>query len=163
MEKKYMERSMMQQSSRNKNGQPQGGKTTFNPDHADRYQQRDTELSSNNGRSNKKRRSTYKNQENLLVKNYNNKSVQRHKNRAARDSAASTYSLEFQQHYNPRANETNPHTDRSGGDFKRGGYRYGNGEGRLSPHSRMILESEKQFLDNYGRRTEIERRTFQAE
>ena len=95
MQTKYMERSMMQQSSRNKNGQPLGGKTTYNPDHADRYQQRDTEFSSNHGRSNKKRRSTYKNQENLLVKNYNNKSVQRHKNRAARDSAASSYSLEF--------------------------------------------------------------------
>ena len=130
-------------------------------------QQRDTEFSSNldhQRRSNKKRRS-YKNQENMLVKNYHNKSVQKHRNRAARDSDASTYSLEFQRHYISRANETNPHTDRSGDDFKHrgGGYnrRYG-GEQRLSPHSRMILESEKQFLDNYGRRTEIERRTFQA-
>ena len=33
---------------------------------------------------------------------------------------------------------------------------------QLSPHSRMILESEKQFMNDYGRRTEIERRTLQA-
>ena len=39
---------MMQQSSRRKNGQPKGGKITYNPDHAERYQQRDTEFSSNN-------------------------------------------------------------------------------------------------------------------
>ena len=50
------------------------------------------------------------------------------------------------------------HSDREYG-FNRG-ENNGRYEARLSPHSRMILESEKQFLDNYGRRTEIERRTM---
>lgn len=52
------------------------------------------------------------------------------------------------------------HTDREYGFNRGAGADGGRYEARLSPHSRMILESEKQFLDNYGRRTEIERRTM---
>lgn len=50
------------------------------------------------------------------------------------------------------------HSEREYG-FNRGDHHNGRYEARLSPHSRMILESEKQFLNNYGRRTEIDRRS----
>ncbi len=65
------------------------------------------------------------------------KSIARQKRRAEQD-----YSLEVSRYQNLRVNETNPHDAR---DFNNRATKQ-----PLSPHSRMMFQSEAQFLDNYG-------------
>lgn len=130
MEKKYLERSM-QQSRQQRKGQHGQGKTTYNPDFADKFARGTVSSRASYDRSLKKRMSTGQGQKRGHSGKKHNMSIQRGKLRAA----ANDQSLEFQKHYNMRVNETNPHTDRE--DYKRSRFE------NLSPHSRMILQHEQ--------------------
>lgn len=60
--------------------------------------------------------------------------------------AGEDYSLDMKRYDDSRGNQTNP--------LSSDPHQYFNKEyrDRLSPHSRMIFQSEAQFLDNYGAR-----------
>lgn len=75
-------------------------------------------------------------------KKIGNTTFQRMKKRAEKD-----FSLRYDG--GQRMNETNPHQyDRDG----RHSHFYKARENQMSPHSRMMFQSEAQFLDNYGER-----------
>ena len=78
----------------------------------------------------------------------NTSTVQRLKRRY--QNAGDDYDIDFKSGYN-RNNETNPHMS----DRERHRHQKYYGD-PLSPNSKLILQSESQFMDNYGRKTERE-------
>ena len=130
MQQKYKERQMLQQKKK-----PQHKETPFGS-------RRSTHGGRDSVTSEKHRRRQDKLGHSNSLKNQNT-TYNRLLKRAAADSNSS---LEFQRQYNRSFNnENNPHS--------KDGYYYGKGD-KLSPRSRMILQSEAQFLDSYGRRSE---------